>query len=437
MSMPSELIRREHDKFKEGPSGETRVQSYTLFEPDSGSLDAFSRMRFSSPHTEFDAKQLFDNLPLYFDDQQTSGTATTSTFATLTANTTLQVASSTAGIRIRQTFRRFNYQPGKSQLAFFTGALVDQTVTAGITTRIGLFDSLNGLFFEHANATNSVVVRSNTTGTPTDTVYSQGAWNIDSLDGSSDINNPSGYNLDFTKDQIFWLDYEWLGIGRVRWGIFRDGRPVTIHSQDHTNVKAGPYMSTPNLPIRYEINNDGTGAQTSMRVGCQSVISEGAGTHKDAGTIRTISNNNTHVDANTGGVNYALLGIRLKSTHIGASVFPINVSITPITNDIIEWQLIINPVIGGTTTWSGLTNSACEFFTGATANTITGGTVEAGGYIASTKDGGSGGQAIESQLVIGSKIDGTVDTLVLAAKPIGSGALNADIVGSLTFRELA
>ena len=113
--------------------------------PNQPARDAFQRVRMSSPVTVFDSKTLSDNLPLIYDDQQTSGSGTTSTFSANRASVTLAVSASTAGTRVRQTFQRFNYQPGKSQLVLITGII--GTGSSGITKRFGLFDDSNGLFF--------------------------------------------------------------------------------------------------------------------------------------------------------------------------------------------------------------------------------------------------------------------------------------------------
>lgn len=84
-------------------------------------LDAFGRKRVSNPEVVFDSKQIVDNQPLYWDDQQTSGSGTSSTYNTNQSSTTISVSNLTAGVRIRQTFRRFNYQPGRGQTIFMTG----------------------------------------------------------------------------------------------------------------------------------------------------------------------------------------------------------------------------------------------------------------------------------------------------------------------------
>jgi len=428
----------ERDKFALGGNNDVRVRTLTEF-AGAGTTDAFGKLRISSPHTEFDAKQIFDNLPLLYDDVEETGSGTSSTWSGDLANTTLAVSLNTAGKRTRQTFRSFNYQPGKSQLIVMTGAFVSQTDNlTGITTGIGLYNDDNGIFFEVEEGVLKAVIRSSTSGSVVNTKYSQANWNGDTLDGSGDPDtNPSGILLDLTKDQLMFVQFEWLGIGKVYWGFYFDGVPKIVHTADHVNINLGPYMTTPNLPIRYQIENDGTGAATSMRCACQTVISEGAAGHQDTGIVRTISNGNTQVDANVGGTVYALVGVRLKSTHLGATVRPITVSVMALTNDNIEWLLLINPSVAGDPSYANVTNSALQSFNGATANTVTGGTAVAGGYISASKDGGAASAELESELVIGASIAGVSDTLVLAARPIGSGTLNADIIGSLTVRELA
>jgi len=58
---------------------------------DTPSIDAFARLRVSAPHTLFDSKQIHDNLPRRWDDQEVSGSGTTSTYNTNEASTTMGV----------------------------------------------------------------------------------------------------------------------------------------------------------------------------------------------------------------------------------------------------------------------------------------------------------------------------------------------------------
>src|SRR3990172_6339557 len=286
---------------------------------DSPIIDPFGRLRTSAPYTVFDSKQLYDAAPLFFDDAETSGSGTSSVHSVDLAATTMSVGASTAGQRVRQTKRRFNYQPGKGQLIFMTGVL--GAGASGITRRVGYFDENNGLFFQLSGTVLSVGRRTKTSGSPVDTVVTQANWNLDTLDGEG----TSGIDLDTTKTQILVIDFEWLGVGRARFGFVVDGMLVYCHEMLNANALATVYMSTPNLPLRYEISNDGTGGASSLIHICSTVISEGG--QEFNGLVLSTSNGNTHIDANVAGELYACLGLRLKSTYLSATIVNLSMSI--------------------------------------------------------------------------------------------------------------
>lgn len=400
---------------------------------DSPSIDAFARWRVSNPETLFDSKQLHDDQPLFWDDQEVSGGSTTSSHSTDTASTTIGVALNTAGKRVRQTFQRFNYQPGKSQLAFITGTLGATGGGTGITRAAGLFDDNDGIFMQDDEGTIKAVIRSSASGSPVDTKVAQSAWNLDPLDGSG----PSGVTLDADQSQIIVIDYEWLGVGRVRIGFVFNGIPVYVHQFVQANNAAGVYMSTPNLPVRYEIENDGTGAASTLEHICSSVISEGG--VQDNGIVRYASTANTQVDCAVVGTIYAVKGIRLKSTNLDETINILNVATqVQSASDDLEYILIFNPTVAGTPSWSNETNSSVQTATGATANTVTGGTYITGGYVASgnaQNASGSIAQEIPNALSIGSAIDGTPDEIWLCARALTN--VNTLVEGSITWRELS
>jgi len=408
---------------------------------DSPSIDAFGRWRVSNPETLFDSKNIFDdpdlastveNQTLLYDNQETSGSGTGTNYKANESSQDLTVGNATAGTRIRQTKMRFNYQPGKSQEVLMTFNL-NGTAT-GITKREGMFDDNNGLFLEADGTTINFVRRTYTSGSAVDNQVEQSNWNIDTMDG----NGNSGITLDFTKTQILIIDFEWLGVGRVRMGFVIDGKIYYAHEFLNSNILDVVYMQTPNLPLRSEISNDGTGAADSLEQICSTVISEGGS--QDIGIIRYASTAGTHVDANTENSIYAILGIKLKSAYIGTTIRIINSSIQLHTaNHKCEWMLIYNPTVAGTFTYSDQTNSAVQVAKGATANTITGGYYITGGFIESggqqSGNAGSTSRGIENALRLGSLIDGTTDSIVLAVRPIASST-NVDVEGSLTWREL-
>ena len=389
--------------------------------------DAFGRFRVSDPHTLFDSKQLYDDQPLYWDDSEVSGSGTTSTHSAAMARTQLAVGATTAGRRVRQTFQSFNYQPGKSQLIYLTGVL--GAGESGITTRIGLGDDDNGLFFECDDGTVSVNVRTKTSGSVVNNTVAQTAWNKDTLDG----NGLSGLNADWDKALIFLIDYEWLGVGTVRFGVIVDAKVYYVHQVDNSNAIANVYMSTPNLPLRYEIENDGTGGAYTLDHICSTVISEGG---NDAfGIQRSASTDGTGVTCSTEDITYAIIGIRLKSgyTHSVVKMIRAEMAIHS-ASKYGRWDIILNPTVAGTFTYSDQTNSAIQVATGATANTVTNGTVVNTGFIESGQPE-LGMEHPHNSRWLGRDISGTVDELVLCFTPIG-GTSAVDVEGSITWKEL-
>ena len=216
---------------------------------DTQSVDAFGRLRVSSPTTLFDSQQEYglDTLRLW--DAAANGTLSTgATNGSVTngsnavgprdSNTRMVpvTCSTTNGhYSILQSRQYTRYIPGASQLVFVTGVLA-----AG------------------ANAAASIVRRSSTSGSVVDTAVAQASWNIDKFDGSG----PSGVTLDFTKTQILFISAQWLGVGRVITGFDVDGLLCPAHQFLNANNLTVPYTQTFNLPVRMEIRN--TGASTCV-----------------------------------------------------------------------------------------------------------------------------------------------------------------------------
>jgi hypothetical protein len=80
----------------------------------------------------------------------------------------------------------------------------------------------------------------------------QSQWNIDRMDGTG----PSGGNLDFSRMQMFYIDYSWYGAGFIRWGLrSSDGKIQYVHKYLNNNINYQAYMRSGNLPGRYETNS--------------------------------------------------------------------------------------------------------------------------------------------------------------------------------------
>ncbi len=402
---------------------------------DTASLDAFGRLRVSESHTIFESKLLgADDSPLLWDEQEESGGSGVA--STPTANkpyVDLSNANTTATVMTRQTYRRFHYQPGKSMLYLMTGVLDLSGGGTGLERRIGCFDDDNGAFFEDNAGTIGVTTRTKDSGSAVDTTITQANWNIDVMDGTG----PSGFTANFASGQIFVIDFQWLSVGRVRFGLEIDGVIEYIHQVLISNNQTTPWCSTPNLPLRYQLIATSSSPASSMRCISSSIMSEGG--QEELGVVHYASTGGAGVVTNAENSLFAVIGIRLKSTHIGATIQFLESSVQIHTaSETLEWCILHNPTVADTFTYSGIANSACEKAIGATANTITGGTLIAGGYVESgtgASGHGSGTTPISNELGLGVSIGGTLDTHVLAVRPIG-GVSAAEVEGSLEWREL-
>lgn len=405
---------------------------------DGPSCDAFGRFRVSDPATIFSSKLLHaDNQALFWDEDLISGTMATSGPTAAKPFIDFTSTNVTAGKRTRQTFQRINYQPGKGQLILMTGVLeLASGVKTGCVREIGAFDDDNGAFFESDAGTIGVTIRTNDTGSPVDTTVAQASWNLDTMDGDADAGNPSGLTLDVTKAQIFVIDFQWLSVGRVRFGFQIGGALCYVHEHLTGNTATIPWCSTPNLPLRYQITTTTSSGVCSMRCICASVSSEGGA--DPGGIVRYRSTSGAAVTTNAENTIFALVGARLKSTHLGVVLDFLEASVQIHTaSETAEWLLIFNPTVAGTFTYGDLTNSAVQTALGATANTVTGGTIIAGGYLETGSGGsgwGSGGGSLDTTQHLGADIAGVVDEIVLCIRPIG-GVSAMDAEGSLTWRE--
>lgn len=390
---------------------------------DTASVDAFGRLRVSLPRTLKDSKQTFDNLPFTY-NTIVSGTAT-SQWLSGDSCSLLSTAASGDYV-IRQSYQAFNYSPGKSQLVFCTGVLSTET---NIVKRFGLYQStttapysaLEGFYFENNAGTLSFNI-----GNPNGTVGSQTAiqsnWNIDKLDGTG----ASGITLDMSKTQIFVLDFEWLGAGRVRMGFVINGLILYCHEFNNANVKNSTYLRMPNLPLRTEIRQTGAGSG-SMRQICSTVIQETGA--DDIGNLASIDFGVAVVQF-TKNINAAFLAVKIRPEYQGITTSIENINILTDSNVNIRYQIVVNPVYSSSLTYSVLTNTPYLTAGGNGSITASGGKVLYTGYANQKSEGTF---SIPGDLLrLGFGIDGTSDVLGLNVYVLGAN--NAAVFGSINLK---
>lgn len=173
----------------------------------------------------------------------------------------IAVTAASGSLSIRQSRPYHRYQPGKAMT--MASAVLFGAPVLNNRQRVGFFDDGNGVFFEQGDPTltnptgMSVVIRSDAVGFPTDRAFPLNQWNGD----------PQVRGLiDWTRIQMIWIEYAWYGAGLVRWGVFLNGEPITLHSFAAGNSpgQTVAWARTGNLPVRYELRNVGASSITSM-----------------------------------------------------------------------------------------------------------------------------------------------------------------------------
>ena len=252
------------------PENQQRIDRFgatvNTFNDGSPVFSPFGALMVGQQATIKDYRFAYRSLDELFWDQ-ISGSGNVSWESTTTA-VLLSTGTGSGAYAKRRTHYYHPYVPG-------VGSLVEMTLDIGdigkanVRRRWGLFDDDNGLFFELSGTTLSVVVRSNTSGSPVDNAVSQSSFNRDRLDGSG----TTDFTLDITQGNIYFIDYQWLGAGRVRFGVINEnGDRIVAHVFEHANRVNIPYMRTGTLPISVEQENTGVAGSTSeMRWVCATV----------------------------------------------------------------------------------------------------------------------------------------------------------------------
>ena len=306
--------------------------------------DQFSRVRVSGAHSIFDVKLLNPQAdPLNFDNQQVSGAGTTSTYLPARASIVLGVAATTAGHRVRQSLRRFNYQPGKQTTILMTLVVGDSP--AGITKRWGYYDQSNGVFFEASDGLLYAVRRSSVTGLPVDTY----------VDITSVM--PPGWSPN--NGVIYGFDFVWLGVGEIQWYVYNNGYRQIVYTMDTPPTSVT--MSNPNNPLRYEIINDGSGPAEGLECICATVQLEGG--VSPIGWPNSMNRGSSLLSISTDGLMHSLLAVRLRDGYQYAEGFLSDWTLTSTSGNVVFlYEIRYRPTVAGPAMarWSARRCPACS-----------------------------------------------------------------------------
>lgn len=331
-----------------------------------GTSDVLGRLKIAEAQSLFDTKTLFDKRDIFFTESLVSGG--TSTFIANNSCVDLSVTTTSGSTAIRQTREYFNYQAGKSMhvsISFVLGAK-----KTNVIKRVGIFDASNGFFLEQDGTNLKIVRRTLTSGTIVDNPINQSSWNVDKLDGTG----KSGYILDETKIQFMLIEHSWNGV--VRFGFYFNNEFIVCHELTFSNVLTTVSITTPCLPVRFEITNSATSASaTTFRCICISVTSEGG--YNARGISYSIANTSNITIANNTSVD--LLAIRLKAANNRVPVILKNIGILSTGTSPIQFLCYFNANIVGGTWVSAGTYSAVEY--NETVTSFTAGELIKSGFV--------------------------------------------------------
>lgn len=410
----------------------SHIQNVSIDTQDTKALDAFGRFRVSQPFNTFDMQFTYGLEILFFEEAATGGGDVTHVAALSAARLTTGGTTSGDGVKF-QTGEYLRYQPGKSQFVVFTCILGSKT--SNVRKRIGMFDDENGFFFEQDGSNLKIVRRTKTSGSVVDNVVNQSSWNLDVLDGTG----KSGTTLDESKDNLYVIDFQWLGAGRIRYGFDFGGQITYVHQIKFANTEAVPFSVTGDLPFRAEIFNTATAAgTTTFDFTCVGIASEGGFNPLGipGSTQSTVLRNVT-----TGNDPLPIISIRprttLNSITYRGIVIPKSYSIMS-EDTSIRYEIILNgSLTGGSFADVDTTNSGVQVDVAATA--ISGGLVIDSGFVTGARDkteSGHIGEDIMNKLFLSNDAAGTTaDILTIAISIINSAGTASDCGGSFTWKE--
>lgn len=251
----------------------------------------------------------------------------------------------------------------------------------------------------------------------------QSDWNIDVMDGTNSTSNPSGMLLDPTKGNVYQVEFQYLGYGKIQFSIEDEesGDFTPVHTIRYANNNIAPSLTDPTMRMGWSAVS--LGSTTDLHVHGASCL---GGTHG-----KIVRHGSARAKSNTKNVNSALTNIisfRVRPEFRGKvnliEVIPVTAFIAPEGNKAVTAQILINPTIVGTQEWAYFDedNSVVEY-------ELSGSAVTGGSQIATLVVGGGGQTSFDFEKLNLTFVRGDVITIAASVSPA------ADVAGSLNWLE--
>lgn len=217
----------------------------------------------------------------------------------------------------------------------------------------------------------------------TDTWIPKASWNGDVCDGSGSASNPSGFNLDPSKGNVYQIQIQYLGFGDISFQvevphIGNNPDMITVHTINYANTATTTNVSQPSFPFTMAAYS--AGSTTNVYVECASFAGFIEGRKKLTGPRMTFSRDTNNFVGSTSATYYPLFTIRNDYIHghtgttekANQSVVQL-LSLSASHDDAtpVTFYLIRNAVLAGTPSFTKFSTSSCTYWdTAATTCTI-------------------------------------------------------------------
>lgn len=177
-------------------------------------------------------------------------------------------------------------------------------------------------------------------------------WNLDLCDGSNSINNPSGFNIDPTKLNVYQICFQYLGAGSILFMVENslDGSFIPVHQIQYANNFDIPSLENPNMPIGYV--SASLGSTTNLTVQGASMSGYTQGEILPVRNPRAFSN--TKLGVSTTLTN--ILSFRVSPVFLNKinqrEIIPITLDIASDGTKSVIIELRINSDLGGEPNWN-------------------------------------------------------------------------------------
>lgn len=388
-------------------------------------LTSFGDLRTAelSPQFQGSFEYTVDNTELTTNTEVNGGTVTQASGMALIGTST-----TTASTALLISRKHAKYRSGLGGLLRFTAlfttpvAVTEQYI--GIMDEIGSSEAFengygigyNGTTFGFHRWSNDAL-----------TTVTQANWD-DPLDGTG----RSGMTLDLTKLNVWAINYQYLGAGKIELAIENDstGDFIVVHTVLYSNLNTEPSVHNPNFHFTIWTNNKATTSDLIIKSSSYAYFIEGKTSFIELHQIENASGTKEKTSVTT---EVAIFTIRNKATYVSKTNFidivliGVGASIEASSaNNLGTVRLVKNATLGGAPSYADIntTDSVVEIDVAGT--TVTNG-IELEAVLLAGKNDGK-----QLPLFVNKLILHPGDSLTIA----GTSANSATIDAQITWREL-